>query len=99
MDFDIVEQSNLGRQFLYKEDDIGLSKVQIAHREVTKMNSDIEVETHNIRITSVSDLIPLLDDVDITICVIDEPQYDIQRIVNKAIVTKKYSLYIWRQSS
>lgn len=88
VDFDIVEQSNLGRQFLYKENDIGLSKVQIAHREVTKMNSDIEVETHNIRITSVSDLIPLLDDVDITICVIDEPQYDIQRIVNKAIVTK-----------
>ena len=31
---------------------------------------------------------PLLDNVDIVICVIDEPQYDIQRIVNKAVVTK-----------
>lgn len=52
------------------------------------MNSDIEVETHNLRITCVNDLLPLLDNVDIVICVIDEPQYDIQRIVNKAVVTK-----------
>ena len=53
------------------------------------MNSDIEVETHNLRITCVNDLLPLLDNVDIVICVIDEPQYDIQRIVNKSCSYKK----------
>lgn len=84
----IIEKSNLGRQFLYKEEDVGALKTQIAHQEVSKMNSDIEVETHNLRITCVNDLLPLLDNVDIVICVIDEPQYDIQRIVNKAVVTK-----------
>lgn len=63
------------------------------------MNSDIEVETHNLRITCVNDLLPLLDNVDIVICVIDEPQYDIQRIVNKAVVTKKYSVCFWCKSS
>ena len=88
VDFDIIEKSNLGRQFLYKEEDVGALKTQIAHQEVSKMNSDIEVETHNLRITCVNDLLPLLDNVDIVICVIDEPQYDIQRIVNKAVVTK-----------
>ena len=67
VDFDIIEKSNLGRQFLYKEEDVGALKTQI---------------------TCVNDLLPLLDNVDIVICVIDEPQYDIQRIVNKAVVTK-----------
>ena len=66
VDFDIIEKSNLGRQFLYKEEDVGALKTQI---------------------TCVNDLLPLLDNVDIVICVIDEPQYDIQRIVNKAVVT------------
>ena len=56
MDFDIIEKSNLGRQFLYKEEDVGALKTQIAHQEVSKMNSDIEVETHNLRITCVNDL-------------------------------------------
>lgn len=94
MDFDIIEKSNLGRQFLYKEEDVGALKTQIAHQEVSKMNSDIEVETHNLRITCVNDLLPLLDNVDIVICVIDEPQYDIQRIVNKAVVTKIFRVFL-----
>ena len=89
VDFDVIEEGNLGRQFLYKEGDVGLSKVEIAHRELRKMNSDIEIETYHMRVACVDDLLPLLEGVDLTICVIDEPQYDIQRIVNKAIVLKQ----------
>lgn len=89
VDFDVIENSNLGRQFLYKETDIGNFKTTIAKKSIQKMNSNIDIEVHNTRIDSVESLIPLLDDVDLTICVIDEPQYDIQRTVNKAIISKE----------
>ncbi len=53
-----------------------------------KDSIDIQKRLNETTITCVNDLLPLLDNVDIVICVIDEPQYDIQRIVNKAVVTK-----------
>lgn len=86
VDFDRVELSNLGRQFLYKESDIGKLKVEVAKNTLQQMNSDIEVEAFNLKISTYHDLAPLLSDIDLAICVIDEPQFIIHRIVNKAMV-------------
>ncbi len=52
VDFDVVDESNLQRQILYTTDDVGLSKVAVAAKKIKAMNSDIEVELFNERLTS-----------------------------------------------
>src|SRR5712692_8843793 len=47
VDFDIVDLSNLQRQILHQNDDIGKSKVQSARETIAAYNPDIKVVTHN----------------------------------------------------
>jgi len=51
VDDDRVELSNLQRQVLYSEADIGFSKVDVAARRLRSLNSDISVVEHRTRIT------------------------------------------------
>lgn len=86
VDGDVVEESNLGRQFLYAESDIGRSKVDVAFEKLSAMNSDLQVNPINAFINSSADVAPLLDSVDVVICALDEPPFVAQRRVNAAIV-------------
>ena len=43
MDFDTVDVSNLQRQLLYTEADVGKSKVQVAKKRLNAMNSEVDV--------------------------------------------------------
>ena len=43
-DFDRVAASNLHRQILYRETDIGRSKLDAAHAQLTALNPDCEIE-------------------------------------------------------
>lgn len=86
VDCDVVEESNLGRQFLYTENDIGRAKVDVAAERLKQMNSHIDVIPRNLRIDSTSDVEQLLDGVDLVICALDEPPFIAQRRVNLAIV-------------
>jgi ubiquitin-activating enzyme E1 len=45
-DMDIIEKSNLNRQFLFRNSDIGQYKSIVAAREVMKMNPDVKVTPH-----------------------------------------------------
>lgn len=47
VDFDVVEKTNLNRQVLYKERDIGSLKVECAAQELGEINNNISVETMN----------------------------------------------------
>ena len=49
VDFDIVERSNLGRQY-YFLDDIGKSKVDSLTKIIKKINTEIDLVTHNIKL-------------------------------------------------
>jgi molybdopterin/thiamine biosynthesis adenylyltransferase len=51
-DHDVVERSNLQRQVIHGDDDIGRKKVESASNFVARLNPDIVVETHDIHITS-----------------------------------------------
>jgi molybdopterin/thiamine biosynthesis adenylyltransferase len=48
IDRDVLEASNLQRQFLYDEDDLasGLPKAELARRRLSRINTEIEVEAH-----------------------------------------------------
>lgn len=86
VDYDKVERSNLGRQLLFKESDIGKLKVDVALETIKQMNSLIEFEGYNKKIEKIEDVLELIDSVDLVICVIDEPPFIAQKTVNKAIV-------------
>jgi molybdopterin/thiamine biosynthesis adenylyltransferase len=43
VDFDTVELSDLNRQILYWEDEIGEKKVVVAHRKLSKLNPSVEI--------------------------------------------------------
>jgi len=47
VDFDTVELSNLSKQLLYEEKDIGKPKVEVAAEKLRRINSEIEVKALN----------------------------------------------------
>ncbi len=51
VDHDTVELSNLNRQSLYDEEDIGRPKVYAAHEKLTKINREVEVIPVNLKVT------------------------------------------------
>jgi molybdopterin-synthase adenylyltransferase len=50
IDRDIIELSNLQRQLLFTEEDIGKSKALTAKKHLTKINSTIEITQHTIHL-------------------------------------------------
>tara|TARA_Y100001970_G_scaffold254843_1_gene330997 strand:- start:531 stop:1256 length:726 start_codon:yes stop_codon:yes gene_type:complete len=50
VDYDKVELSNLNRQLIYKESDLGKSKVEIAKNYISELNSSTEIEIFEMRI-------------------------------------------------
>lgn len=52
VDDDIVTYSNLQRQVLYSEDEVGKAKALCAQRRIEALNHDILVEAHACRLTS-----------------------------------------------
>ena len=45
IDRDVIELSNLHRQTMYDESDVGQIKVEVAARKLTKLNSDVQIES------------------------------------------------------
>jgi len=54
IDFDIVEQSNLQRQVLYSQSDIGLPKVEVVSRKLCKLNSFVNFDLYNQKLTKLN---------------------------------------------
>ncbi|WP_137825274.1 HesA/MoeB/ThiF family protein [Brevibacterium sp. 2SA] len=52
IDPDVVELSNLHRQFLHAEEEVGNRKVDSAARRLAGLNSDIEIITHPVLLTA-----------------------------------------------
>lgn len=51
IDDDIVDASNLQRQVLHRTHDLGSPKVQSARRTIEALNPDVQVNTHQLRLT------------------------------------------------
>lgn len=88
-DFDKVSSSNLNRQFLYTENDIGKDKVQVAYERLRGYNSDIDFIPINKKVESANDLSFALD-CDIVFLAVDNNET--RKIVNDFCAEKGIAL-------
>jgi bacteriocin biosynthesis cyclodehydratase domain-containing protein len=86
VDDDTVDPSNLNRQVLYVDADIGRSKVECAGEWVRRFAPTTNVTTLRQRIAAVEDVAPLARDADIVVLLADWPPYELERWVNEACV-------------
>lgn len=66
MDHDTVERSNLQRQILFTESDIGHNKAEVAQRHLRKINSQISIHAHSLALTS-KNAMEIIGDYDLVI--------------------------------
>ena len=84
VDFDRVEMSNLNRQVLYDEADIGCFKAEAAAERLTGFNSAIKVEPRIQKLGSEADVAETIAGYDLVIDACDWPAHDIERWINSA---------------
>jgi hypothetical protein len=73
VDPDVVELSNLSRQVLYTEADIGAPKVAAAVARLQAVNSDIVITGERLRVGSAQDAACLARECDVLLMAADEP--------------------------
>lgn len=56
VDFDVVDDSNLQRQVLFGVDEVGKPKVEAARKRLQSLNPFINLEVHNVQLTSANAL-------------------------------------------
>ncbi|CGF02130.1 IS1380-Spn1 transposase [Streptococcus pneumoniae] len=92
-DYDIIEPSNLNRQILYTESDVGKEKINVLSEKIHKYNSDVQVVPISIKVSSVEELEKIVAEygsIDFIVKAIDTP-IDIIKIVNQFAVSHKIS--------
>jgi molybdopterin/thiamine biosynthesis adenylyltransferase len=86
VDFDEVELSNLNRQILYSESDIGQRKVPTALRRLREYFPQADIEGVELRLSSVADVKNVVADRDLVICAVDRPKVHVNTWINQACV-------------
>ncbi|HTO00717.1 MAG TPA: molybdopterin-synthase adenylyltransferase MoeB [Microthrixaceae bacterium] len=66
VDMDVVDESNLQRQILHNTDTIGERKVDSAKKTLTRLNPDINIVTHDIRLDA-NNIERIISDYDIVV--------------------------------
>ncbi|WP_318154012.1 HesA/MoeB/ThiF family protein [Streptococcus pneumoniae] len=92
-DYDIIEPSNLNRQILYTESDVGKEKINVLSEKIHKYNSDVQVVPISIKVSSLEELEKIVAEygsIDFIVKAIDTP-IDIIKIVNQFAVSHKIS--------
>ena len=84
VDFDLVELSNLNRQVLYGESDVGRPKVVAAAERLQAFSSRLQLTSLEKRLGSEEEIAELIDGYDFVIDAVDWPLYKIERWVNSA---------------
>jgi molybdopterin/thiamine biosynthesis adenylyltransferase len=87
VDFDTVELSNLNRQILYTEGDIGNSKTEAAARRILAYDSHIKLDVRTGYLGSADDVLEVIEGRDIVLSAVDMPKMQIVKWVNQACVT------------
>jgi len=85
IDKDKVSLSDLNRQIIYSEDDLGLLKVDVAKRKIESLNSEVNVEAVIGEITK-GNVRDLIEDVDVVVDGLDN--WSTRFILNECCVEK-----------
>lgn len=88
VDPDEVELSNLNRQVLYTEDDIGKPKADCAVARLQQLNHDIEVTGERREATCAKDVLSLARDCDVLLLAADQPP-ELRTWTNRACLAAK----------
>jgi molybdopterin-synthase adenylyltransferase len=88
VDHDTIELSNLNRQILYREEDLGRAKASVAAGWLRGFDAAVEVVTLSRRVEGPGDLDDALAGADALVLVADWPPYDLARWVNEACLAQ-----------
>jgi adenylyltransferase/sulfurtransferase len=83
MDFDVVDLSNLQRQIIHRQQDVGINKAQSAKRAIADLNPDVEVICYETGINS-DNALDIVKDYDVVIDGTDN--FPTRYLVNDACV-------------
>lgn len=89
IDGDRVEESNLNRQILYTEDDIGRPKVEAAAARLAAFNSAMRLEAIDARLDGEEAIAAAIEGYDLVIDAADWPAHEIEQWVNSACYAAK----------
>lgn len=83
VDFDKIELSNTSRQILYQEEEVGLSKLDVAKKKLDSINPQCNIDTLELEVKSISDLEVLSKRTfDLVVLCADQPRGYIQYIID-----------------
>lgn len=84
IDHDCVELSNVSRQMLYNEQDVGKVKVDVAEKKLQLVNPEIEIKKYNVYIQNAHQLEQSLErDIDLLMVAADTPRGKIAYIADE----------------
>lgn len=86
VDFDVVELSNLNRQILLKEEDVGQEKIKVVLRELLKKNSEADITAFNMKVDD-SNIDLLLKNIDVVVDAVDN--WSTKLVLGKACAEHK----------
>lgn len=89
VDFDRVERRNIGRQPLFRKEDIGKLKVEVVKNFIKQNRSGIKVKAINKKLQNIQDVERVIRNSDIVVQSCDYPRFEIRRWINKACLNLK----------
>ena len=89
VDRDVIELSNLHRQTLFDEDDVGQVKVEVAAKKLKKLNSECNIEALTVSVNDYTAL-EVVEGCDVVIDALDS--VNARYALNKAVLNLEFHL-------
>jgi bacteriocin biosynthesis cyclodehydratase domain-containing protein len=83
VDFDIVEKRNLGRQFLFRQQDVGKLKTEVISSYIKQAKPGVKVKAINEELKSENQIKKIIRNCDVVVHCCDHPRFVIHEMINK----------------